>query len=1213
MVGALPHLVAESASEEEAVSSDQHKTDAKSDESDGEAGHDVSPNEEELQAKVPHVMSGKSKAQYRSDGDVEMRENAVLLANFSMPIIGEVKAEIEGRFWESGPESVILENRIGPESKSESVKNRSLETALTSPIGSIEIDKPRIKSKGKGHQQEHRKSTRIVNINSDTGIPAAVTKVSTSFRSRRSSAACWSSGQDLRVPDSDADKDSKKASSCRRKRYGYGLPEQINNTSQPIQKGKSGPAQVSSRHGLTTSRYSMAIDSEADKPIEEVKPTAQKCRFCEICAALGLNPIQRKIPRGVGTSVVFAQNHYVLFTKSWLGLPLQYEPSFMQIEWEMRKSASRKNEAYGGDDMRLREAIAKGLSTIPVDVEAPDSTEEGNPAPKKVRKVSAARQKQVEMEFQGFLHSTRGRDGQEDLDLDQAQHGKAASSHRSSSDHQHGRTGKSGPSGNPKRPTGGRTGSKQGGDVLAQYRANNRATRPPDPRKLAAHAQRQTRVEEDSDNQDDDDADDNDEEEEEATGEKRRKTRTSTGVVTSLQEGFYPPFFRKTFDITKLKLFEDLLNGHLYPDFDRLLPKIIVWLTDAISYCEEELGLIEPEGIWEEYQADMAKLIWNFCSTFRGRCRDIARDVVPVVYKIRPTADDFEGGFGQAEFADKMKDNIEKLLNDHSFLKDGVDDKGRTNNMMHPAISELIFRIVHKSEDCLATALPERFGIYTGELVAAMSLFLKVGIQEYATGRFVKIRFTGENFAKMYKVALRSVAKMKGDRDQHHWEKTRAKWAQWEVEHTIESGKQDTDAEELHRDPGNYVELHKAPGNYAEPWPTTWNYVRGTLSTELQELQELRSATPLKGVAIQLDRIAAASRPESEWHISARIMFPAPGKDIGLTSQTEELKAVLLLSIEFIKLSLLFEDAYPAIVSRAGFARFYLLSAAQTPASAHIKDRLETDLNFAARLADIRIAAQEIPGLFRCAHLPPAEVKTIVTDRLQDHRYIFPIDLTINRLKVELPFHHESIVGVLKKAVFTEALVASSIAPALPLGSGRGFRIAAQEPWSSQKRTLWDMCPPPGTFGHIPRNSSRSRSNLARSPRVSEWPRIPDSALPEPWSADWDAFIVCYNWYEEFQVELEERFGRALTGFIPALFQPDDCRGDTVLCPPGGAGTYYLWGSELRWEVSDPGPMPEMQRFRGVFGSVEHFVRAADWNSLEEVVPCNDLYDLPYD
>ncbi|KAJ7183756.1 hypothetical protein C8R46DRAFT_1186672 [Mycena filopes] len=161
-------------------------------------------------------------------------------------------------------------------------------------------------------------------------------------------------------------------------------------------------------------------------------------------------------------------------------------------------------------------------------------------------------------------------------------------------------------------------------------------------------------------------------------------------------------------------------------------------------------------------------------------------------------------------------------------------------------------------------------------------------------------------------------------------------------------------------------------------------------------------------------------------------MFPAPGKDIGLTSQTEEVKAVLRGGIDFIKLSLFFEDAYPAIVSRAGFARSYLLSAAQGSAAIHVKQRLETDLTFAARLADIpldrinitrgdfkRIAGQEIPGLYRFAHLPATEVRTIVTERLQDHRYIFPTDPTTNRLKGELPFHHEAIINVLKKGVFT--------------------------------------------------------------------------------------------------------------------------------------------------------------------------------------------------
>ncbi|KAJ7032609.1 hypothetical protein C8F04DRAFT_1182799 [Mycena alexandri] len=198
-------------------------------------------------------------------------------------------------------------------------------------------------------------------------------------------------------------------------------------------------------------------------------------------------------------------------------------------------------------------------------------------------------------------------------------------------------------------------------------------------------------------------------------------------------------------------------------------------------------------------------------------------------------------------------------------------------------------------------------------------------------------------------------------------------------------------------------------------------------------------------------------------------------------------------------------------------------------------------------------------------------------------------------------------VGLVQQ-VSTQPVVPLSIAPALPLISEKGFRIAAEEPY--QKRTLWEMCPPPGTLGYKPRRSpDGGRSDSYRYPRVSEWPRTPDAALPEPWSADWDAFARTYNWYDEVQVELEERFGHDLVGLVPALFEPaDGYPEDTVLCPPGGAGTYYLWGSSLRWEMCWRAPMPEMQRFRGVFASVEHFVRAADWNSLEEVIECNDGY-----
>lgn len=50
--------------------------------------------------------------------------------------------------------------------------------------------------------------------------------------------------------------------------------------------------------------------------------------------------------------------------------------------------------------------------------------------------------------------------------------------------------------------------------------------------------------------------------------------------------------------------------------------------------------------------------------------------MVTHVYKILPTVDDFNGdGFGQAEYADKVKDNVEKLLDDYTFLKNGLDNE----------------------------------------------------------------------------------------------------------------------------------------------------------------------------------------------------------------------------------------------------------------------------------------------------------------------------------------------------------------------------------------------------------------------------------------------------------------------------------------------------------------------------------------------------------
>ncbi|KAJ7675517.1 hypothetical protein B0H17DRAFT_1207558 [Mycena rosella] len=175
------------------------------------------------------------------------------------------------------------------------------------------------------------------------------------------------------------------------------------------------------------------------------------------------------------------------------------------------------------------------------------------------------------------------------------------------------------------------------------------------------------------------------------------------------------------------------------------------------------------------------------------------------------------------------------------------------------------------------------------------------------------------------------------------------------------------------------------------------------------------------------------------------------------------------------------------------------------------------------------------------------------------------------------------------------------------VSSGGKFRMAADEPYP--KRTLWDMCPPPGTYGYTPRifDAVHSPETLARLYRVSEWPRTPEAQLPKPWSANWGGFELCGSaWYAEQavgQVEAVSAYGPDFMGVIPAMFVPlGPWRGDTVLCPPGGAGTYYLYWNEIRRTGEEWGEWDgEMYKFDGLYASVAHFVRVADWNRLEKI------------
>jgi hypothetical protein len=121
---------------------------------------------------------------------------------------------------------------------------------------------------------------------------------------------------------------------------------------------------------------------------------------------------------------------------------------------------------------------------------------------------------------------------------------------------------------------------------------------------------------------------------------------------------------------------------------------------------------------------------------------------------------------------------------------------------------------------------------------------------------------------------------------------------------------------------------------------------------------------------------------------------------------------------------------------------------------------------------------------------------------------------------------------------------------------------------------------------------------------LHEWPHIPDSHLPEPWSCKWETLVETDDWYDDIGDEsavegLVSQFGPILDGFVPAMYVPlGYARGDVVLCPPSEAGTYYLWFREGRFlDRNSTG----LQQFSGSYSSVQHFVETADWNSLTQV------------
>ncbi|KAK7041205.1 hypothetical protein R3P38DRAFT_3179809 [Favolaschia claudopus] len=175
--------------------------------------------------------------------------------------------------------------------------------------------------------------------------------------------------------------------------------------------------------------------------------------------------------------------------------------------------------------------------------------------------------------------------------------------------------------------------------------------------------------------------------------------------------------------------------------------------------------------------------------------------------------------------------------------------------------------------------------------------------------------------------------------------------------------------------------------------------------------------------------------PAGGWHISTIIVLPAPGKDISLTAQHIVLQQVLRGTILIIKIELLFDDAYPRMTSRAGYARERMTQAAiPIPDAIHILRRLGVDPVFGAQLSSIPIDRTNIlRGNFKRTAVTC--VKARVEELLKDHRYIFPA--IEGRLRLDQPFAQGAIAFIIKEEVFSSPLFVTQNLDRFPARSSK--------------------------------------------------------------------------------------------------------------------------------------------------------------------------------
>ncbi|KAG0702958.1 hypothetical protein DFH29DRAFT_874811 [Suillus ampliporus] len=197
--------------------------------------------------------------------------------------------------------------------------------------------------------------------------------------------------------------------------------------------------------------------------------------------------------------------------------------------------------------------------------------------------------------------------------------------------------------------------------------------------------------------------------------------RMRTVKATAQNIHFYPPSWKDILETAKKKSRLGLLTSMMSKCNDFLQMKGIEYLLETL----EDFG-----------SQDMAVLLWDDHTTMHSKMKKIVCPIVLAHYKILPPNVDDKNDYEQE---------------DGTFLWDGVDAQGRTNNLANKALGSFCMSYFYKGKNVLMKTFPDLFADAVPKGAVALSATaLAAAIDEYKTSTYKQMKFMAKLYQPIY-------------------------------------------------------------------------------------------------------------------------------------------------------------------------------------------------------------------------------------------------------------------------------------------------------------------------------------------------------------------------------------------------------------------------------------------------------------------------------